>query len=202
VSGDVAAHANKITLEEIMKTLLKGKFRSVAAAALLGAGLYLAFASVLAVRAKGDNGAPDLPPVCEKIEAPAGNKLAFRVYAVGVQRYRWNGASWDFVEPVATLYADAKYDVKVGIHYAGPTWESILGGKVVATRVDGCSPDPASIPWLLLRATSADGVLGWVTYIQRLNTKGGLAPIAPGASTGVMAEIPYTAEYYFYRAGN
>jgi uncharacterized protein DUF3455 len=202
VSGDVAAHANKITLEEIMKTLLKGKFRSVAAAALLGAGLYLAFASVLAVRAKGDNGAPDLPPVCEKIEAPAGNKLAFRVYAVGVQRYRWNGASRDFVEPVATLYADANYNVKVGIHYAGPTWESILGGKVVATRVDGCSTDPASIPWLLLRATSADGVLGWVTYIQRLNTKGGLAPIAPGASTGVMAEIPYTAEYYFYRAGN
>jgi hypothetical protein len=191
-----------MTLEEIMKTLLKGKFRSGAIAALLGAGLYLAFASILAVRAKGDNGAPDLAPVCENIEAPAGNKLAFRVYAVGVQRYRWNGASWDFVEPVATLYADAKYDVKVGIHYAGPTWESILGGKVVATRVDGCSPDPASIPWLLLRATSADGVLGWVSYIQRLNTKGGLAPIAPGASTGVIAEIPYTAEYYFYRAGN
>ena len=185
-----------------MKTLHKGKFRSGAVAALLCAGLCLASASVLAVRAKGDNGAPDLPPACENIEAPAGNKLAFRVYAVGVQRYRWNGATWDFVEPVATLYADAKYNVKVGIHYAGPTWESILGGKVVATRVDGCSPDPASIPWLLLRATSADGVLGSVTFIQRVNTKGGLAPTAPGASTGVMAEIPYTTEYYFYRSGN
>ena len=146
---------------------------------------------------------PDLPsPVCDSIQVPHGNKVAFHVYAVGVQRYRWNGASWDFVEPVATLYADAKYNVKVGIHFAGPTWESILGGKVVATRVDGCSPDPASIPWLLLRATSADGVLSSVTYIQRLNTKGGLAPIAPGASTGVMAEIPYTTEYYFYRSGN
>jgi hypothetical protein len=197
-----AAHGYKTTLEEIMKTLHKGKFRSGAVAALLCAGLCLASASVLAVRAKGDNGAPDLPPVCENIEAPAGNKLAFRVYAVGVQRYRWNGATWDFVEPVATLYADSKYNVKVGIHFAGPTWESILGGKVVATRVDGCSPDPASIPWLLLRATSADGVLGSVTFIQRVNTKGGLAPTAPGASTGVMAEIPYTTEYYFYRAGN
>ena len=185
-----------------MKTLHKGKFRSGATAALLCAGLCLASASVLAVRAKDDNGAPDLPPVCENIEAPAGNKLAFRVYAVGVQRYRWNGATWDFVEPVATLYADAKYNVKVGIHYAGPTWESILGGKVVATRVESCSPDPASIPWLLLRATSADGVLSSVTFIQRVNTKGGLAPTAPGASTGVMAEIPYTTEYYFYRAGN
>src|SRR5262245_49034968 len=116
-----AAHAYKTTLEEIMKTLLKEKFRSGVTAALLCEGLCLASASVLAVMAKDDDGAPDLPPVCENIEAPAGNKLAFRVYAVGVQRYRWNGATWDFVEPVATLYADAKYNVKVGIHYAGPT---------------------------------------------------------------------------------
>src|SRR5262245_1001786 len=197
-----AAHTYKTTLEEIMKTLHKGKFRSFTTAALLCAGLCLAFASVPAVRAKGSISAADLPPVCENIEAPAGNKLAFRVYAVGVQRYRWNGASGDFVEPVATLYADPKYNVKVGTHYAGPTWESILGGKVVATRVESCSPDPASIPWLLLRATSTEGVFGPVTYIQRVNTKGGLAPTAPGASTGVIAEIPYTTEYYFYRSGN
>jgi hypothetical protein len=71
-----------------------------------------------------------------------------------------------------------------------------------AQRVESCSPDAASIPWLPRRATSADGVLGSVTFIQRVNTKGGLAPTAPGASTGVMAEIPYTTEYYFYRAGN
>jgi hypothetical protein len=173
-------------------------------AALLCAGLLLAFASVLAVDAKDNDFGPDLPPACGSIEVPAGNKLAFRVYAVGVQRYRWNGAGWDFVEPVATLYADANFNVKVGVHYAGPTWESIIGGKVVATRVAGCSPDPASIPWLLLQATSASGpgVFGSVTYIQRVNTKGGLAPIAPGSSTGVMAEIPYTTEYYFYRANN
>lgn len=175
-------------------------FRSFIIAALLCAGLVRE--AVPAARAKGANHGPDLPPVCEIVEAPAGNKLAFRVYAVGVQRYRWNGAGWDFVEPVATLYADPKYNVKVGTHYAGPTWESILGGKVVATRVEGCSPDPASIPWLLLRATSADGVLSPVTFIQRVNTKGGLAPTAPGASTGVIAEIPYTTDYYFYRAGN
>ena len=184
-------------------------FRSFVIAALLCAGLCLTFASVSTTfasvstaGAKGANFGPDLPPACGVIEVPDGNKLALRVYAVGVQRYRWNGASWDFVEPVATLYADSTYRVKVGTHYAGPTWESILGGKVVATRVDGCSPDPASIPWLLLRATSADGVLSLVTFIQRVNTKGGLAPIAPGASTGVMAEIPYTTEYLFYRAGN
>src|SRR5262245_43187734 len=198
-------------------------FRSLVIAALLCAGLCITFASVSTTfasvsttfasvsttfasvstaAAKGANFGPDLPPSCGAIEVPDGNKLALRVYAVGIQRYRWNGAGWDFVEPVATLYADPTYRVKAGTHYAGPTWESILGGKVVATRVDGCTPDPASIPWLLLRATSADGVLSLVTFIQRVNTKGGLAPIAPGASTGVMAEIPYTTEYLFYRARN
>ncbi len=185
-----------------MKASHTNFFRSFILAALMCAGVALAYASVLAVVAKGANHGPDLPPACGAIEAPAGVKLLFRVYAVGVQRYRWNGASWDFVEPVATLYADSKYNVKLGTHYAGPTWESILGGNVVATREAGCSPDPASIPWLLLRAASADGVLSPVTYIQRVNTKGGLAPTAPGASAGVIADIPYTTEYYFYRGGN
>src|SRR5262245_28947954 len=189
-------------MEKIMKSSLTKIFRSSIIAALLCAGLLLAFASNSSARGNNSVLVSDLPPACESIEAPAGNKLAFRVYAVGVQRYRWNGAGWDFVEPVATLYADSKYNVKVGTHYAGPTWESILGGKVVATREASCSPDPASIPWLLLRATSADGVLSPITYIQRVNTKGGLAPTAPGASTGVIAEIPYTTEYYFYRSGN
>jgi hypothetical protein len=39
-----------------------------------------------------------------------------------------------------------------------------------------------------------------VTYIHRVATTGGLAPSMPGASIGAVAEIPYTAEYYFYRA--
>jgi hypothetical protein len=138
------------------------------------------------------------------VEAPEGNKVSFNAYAVGVQVYRWNGIAWVFVEPVATLYADANYHGKVGIHYAGPTWESNSESRVVASRVDGCSPDPAAIPWLLLKAVSSDGpgIFSRVTYIQRVNTTGGLAPAAPGLSVGALAEVPYTAEYYFYRAKN
>ena len=147
--------------------------------------------------------APDLPsPLCDNIEVQQGNKLAFRVYAVGVQVYRWNGTNWVFVEPVATLFADPNYHVKVGNHYAGPTWESITGGKVVATRLDGCSPDATAIPWLLLQTVSADGIFSPVTFIQRVNTKGGLMPTASGTTVGAVAEVPYSTEYYFYRAKN
>lgn len=188
-----------------MKTQHKRARRSFIGAALLCAGLWLAPASAPVAQTIDVNRGQDLlPPGCENIQPPSGNRLAFRAYAVGVQRYRWNGASWDFVEPVATLYADANYHVKVGSHYAGPTWESLIGGKVVAARLESCSPDPAAIPWLLLQATSTDGndILSSVTYIQRVNTKGGLTPTAPGSTIGAVAEAPYTAVYYFYRAKN
>jgi hypothetical protein len=123
---------------------------------------------------------------------------------VGAQIYRWNGTSWGFVEPVATLFSDADYHGKVGTHYLGPTWESNSGSKVVATRLFGCTPDATAIPWLQLQTVSTDGsgIFSSVTYIQRVNTKGGLAPTAPGTSIGAVAEVPYTAEYYFYRARN
>jgi len=38
------------------------------------------------------------------------------------------------------------------------------------------------------------------TFIQRINTVGGNAPAAPGTVVGEEANVPYTAEYLFYRA--
>ena len=44
------------------------------------------------------------------------------------------------------------------------------------------------------------GQFGSVTYIQRLATKGGLAPKGPCAY-GTRVSIPYSAFYLFYTAG-
>ena len=105
---------------------------------------------------------------------------------------------------MATLFADARYHGEVGTHYVGPTWESNSGSKVVAARVPGtgCVPDSTAIPWLLLQKVSTDGagIFSSVTFVQRLNTTGGTAPTAPGSLVGEVKEVPYTAEYYFYRA--
>ena len=96
---------------------------------MLAAFAVLAFASISIARASEDNRAPDLPsPLCDRVQVQPGNKVAFHVYALGVQIYRWNGASWDFVAPAARLFADAEYHAEVGTHYAGPTWESNSGG--------------------------------------------------------------------------
>jgi uncharacterized protein DUF3455 len=148
-----------------------------------------------------DNRAPDLSAF-PQLQAPEGNKLAFHAYAEGVQIYTWNGTSWTFVAPEATLYADAGYHGVIGAHFVGPTWESVSGSEVVGTRLSSAMADPDAIPWLLLQAKSTDGpgIFGKVTYIQRVNTVGGLAPTDPGDYVGQVVMVPYTAEYYFYRA--
>ena len=140
--------------------------------------------------------------VCNDLRAPEGSKLAFHAYADGAQIYRWSGTSWAFVAPSAVLSADAAGRGTVGTHYAGPTWESVSGSKVVGVVAKRCSPDPNAIPWLLLSAVSSEGpgIFHRITAIQRINTVGGNAPAGPGSFVGEEARVHYTAEYFFYRA--
>jgi hypothetical protein len=162
-----------------------------------------AIACVQSVNAD-DNRAPD---VAAALEAPGGtNKVHYHVDAIGVQIYRATPSTttpgafvWTFVAPEAILYdADGN---EVGIHYAGPTWESNSGSLVRAARVSGVTVDPNNIPWLLLQAvsTSGPGIFERTTYIQRVNTLGGNAPSTPPTQAGEEARVPYTTEYYFYR---
>ena len=141
----------------------------------------------------------DLGP-CANLAVPAGHEVSRRVYATGVQIYRWNGASWAPVGPEATLHADKEFRSLVGTHYRGPTWESLSGSLVEAMVDDRCTPDAGSIQWLRLKATrsTGPGIFDGTTYVQRLRTAAGVAPGTPGALDQV-ARIPYTAEYVFYR---
>ena len=138
---------------------------------------------------------------CDNLQAPAGSTLAYRVYAEGVQIYRWTGTSWLFIAPSAVLFADAGERSTVGTHFGGPTWLSVSGSRVVGAVVDRCTPDASAIPWLLLDAVSAEGpgIFDRVTSIQRVNTVGGTAPLGAGSVTGEERSVPYTAEYLFYR---
>jgi len=68
----------------------------------LAALALLALASIPVARAGEDSRAPDLPsPLCDRLQLSPGDKVAFHVYALGVQIYRWNGTSWVFVAPAA-----------------------------------------------------------------------------------------------------
>jgi Protein of unknown function (DUF3455) len=162
--------------------------------------LMLVLVAPAAPRQSNDGRVPDLG-ACQNLHVEAGNKVLFHVYAEGVQIYSWNGTSWIFVAPEAVLFANAGGDGVVGIHYAGPTWETLSGSKVVGTVLERCTPAADAIPWLLLGAlvNEGPGILDRVTFIQRINTVGGTAPPDPGNSLGEVARVPYIAEYVFYR---
>jgi hypothetical protein len=70
----------------------------------------------------------------------------------------------------------------------------------VLERAD--APDPSAIPWLLLEAQehTGSGAFSTVTYIQRLDTVGGVAPVegCDEAHEGDEARVPYEATYAFY----
>ena len=148
------------------------------------------------------------PQVPAELQVPEGNSLFLVGHATGVQIYACtastSGASWTLLAPRAALYGTTGR--QIGTHYAGPTWEANDGSRVVGRKEAGVTVDPRAIPWLRLSAASTsagpDGDrLARTTYIQRLNTTGGLAPVASECdptAVGARAEVPYTADYYFW----
>ncbi len=162
--------------------------------------LALLLAGGLTALAGTDNRAPEVP---EEIAVASTNKVHFHGFAVGVQIYTWDGVSWGRAVPEATLF-DAEGNV-VAIHFAGPTWESNSGSKVLGAVVQPTvTVDPNAIPWVKLKAVSTEGpgIFAGTTFIQRVNTSGGKAPSADGTFVGQVARVPYTADYFFYRQTN
>jgi Protein of unknown function (DUF3455) len=149
---------------------------------------------------------PAEPVVPSDIAVPEGNKVFLVGHAVGVQIYSCDGSSWAFVAPRADLYGDN--GTLIATHFAGPTWEARDGSKVGGLVEKKVTVDPTAIPWLRLAAASkvvgADGDrLAATTYIQRIATTGGLAPAADACNAGTAgtrAEVPYTGDYYFWKA--
>ncbi len=172
---------------------MRNLIRSLAYSALLAAT-----SAVLAVALP----AQEVP---EKLRAPEHEKLLLEVHAKGDQIYTCKNDAgqftWTLKAPDARLFdQDGK---AFGKHFAGPSWEANDGsrvtGKAVATSP---SPDPDSIPWLLVTIVSHDGngTLARATTIQRVNTKGGKAPSSgcDAQHPGEELRVPYTADYRFY----
>jgi hypothetical protein len=145
-------------------------------------------------------------PVPDRIQVPAGNEPYMQAHAIGAQVYACtataDGPKWQFVEPQAILYDD--HARLIGVHFAGPTWQTLDGSQVKAAKVDDVTVDPTAIPWLLLKQTATTpGRLAATTYVQRLNTRGGLEPAASTCSTATVGnerKVLYTADYRFWRA--
>jgi hypothetical protein len=149
----------------------------------------------------------NFPPLPDpSLAAPDDSRLAFYYDAIGVQIYACQatatGQAWTFQAPEAKLFDRGGHLVVK--HYGGPTWESVRDqSKVVAKKLKEFTAHSNAIPELLLQATTHDGKgqMADVSYIQRLDTAGGLAPTTgcDASHVGAIARVDYTATYFFYR---
>ena len=166
----------------------------------------LALASLAALAACA--GAPaSVDPVPAALDPGRSVRALTTVSATGVQIYECRGASgsaapaWAFVAPEAQLF-DAR-GRSMGSHGAGPYWLGLDGSRVVGSvRARADAPAGGAIPWLLLstQSTGAPGVLSAVSFIQRVNTEGGMAPTkgCDAASIGRLTRVGYRADYRLF----
>jgi len=174
------------------------------------------------------------PPVPDNIQVPAGSIAFLEGHGVGTQNYVClpsgdDSFAFTLFTPQATLFDDLNEQVTT--HYFSPnlspippeiagtiraTWQHSRDTSTVWAEVTAPSTDPnfvsaGAIPWLLLKVVGAQngptggGTLTVPTFIQRLNTSGGVAP-STGCSrrkdVGKKAFVPYTADYFFYVGGD
>jgi hypothetical protein len=136
------------------------------------------------------------------------SKLYLLVHAIGVQKYACQASgAWLFTDPDADLFKATRKPA--GSHFLNfatgrPVWRWKDGSPVEAARAASAAAGAANIPWLLLQgvATSAGDEgdrLADTTWVQRLNTSGGVAP-AGACSPGETRAVPYEADYLFWKA--
>jgi Protein of unknown function (DUF3455) len=182
----------------------RGRRRFSRSNRLLLAGIVAALGALSLVAQIALAGPPSPTGVPDQIKVGTGNKVFLVGHGVGVQIYTCNGSVWSSAVPRANLYDDnGKLIIS---HFAGPSWQAADGSKAVGTVVDKVDVDRTAIPWVLLSATTTPGPDGDrlvdTTFIQRLNTTGGLTPPAAdcnAATAGKVVEVPYTADYVFWK---
>jgi len=141
----------------------------------------------------------------KELQPPANEQLLLRVHGEGDQIYtcKGDGAQFTWVLKAPEARLTDKDGKLFGKHFAGPSWEANDGSQIMGKAVANApSPDADSIPWLLVTVVSrsGDGVLGRVTSIQRVNTKGGKASVSgcDAAHVGQEERKPYSADYLFF----
>jgi len=141
----------------------------------------------------------------EQIKVPEGYSPVLTAHAKGDQIYQCSlkegKYSWETQAPDAKLF-DAEGKI-VGNHTAGPLWEYKEGSRVVGRVLKKIDMEPgSSIAWLLVEVVShqGDGLFSNVSFINRVNTNGGLPPSSGCDANHLGGEkrVAYTADYIFY----
>jgi len=146
----------------------------------------------------------------DAVKVPAGHKVALETVGVGEITYecrpKANAAGafeWVFVGPKADL--NSRGGQKLGTYFGPPaTWAANDGSAVTGTQVAVSPATAGSIPLQLVKANPATGMgaMNGTAYIQRVATRGGVAPSSPcdAAGAGRKEVVTYQADYIFWKA--
>jgi hypothetical protein len=185
--------------------------------------LVLAGAALLSSVATGASLAVNVPA---SLQVPAGNSQYMATEAAGTQNYiclpTTTGVAWGFLGPQATLFNAQGHQIMT--HFLSPnplqagapraTWQhshdtGTVWAAAIASYGESDYVEAGAVPWLLLEVVGAQaGVsrgdrISDTTYIQRVNTSGGVAPATGCSAAGDIGKrvmVPYTTTYVFYRA--
>jgi len=189
----------------------------------------LLIALALPVAASAQHGGKiEVPEVPGNLVIDAGSVPYLQTRAYGTQNYiclpnATGGVAWKLFGPQATLYPENS-PLQIATHFLSPnpeeqgtpraTWQHAHDGSAVWARAIQPSTDPnyvapGAIPWLKLekvgtaQGTTGGSLLAQTTFIHRVNTEGGIAPATGCTSAtqlGAIALVPYSTDYFFYRA--
>jgi hypothetical protein len=185
--------------------------------------LAAAFLGALPTPVRAGLARPDVPT---DLEVPTDQRLYLIGHAIGTQNYfcvqTASGFAWRPFGPQATLLTDD--GAQIATHFLSanpdeggtlrPTWQhardtSAVWANPIATYEEPDYVEPGAIPWLKLAVVGkslgpdAGHRLAATTFIQRINTVGGVTPMtgcAEAANIGARKLVPYETDYYFYKA--
>jgi hypothetical protein len=144
------------------------------------------------------------------VQVPAGFQVAMETVGSGEITYECKAKAamagefeWVFVGPNAVL--KNRMGMAVGKYYGPPaTWEAMDGSKITGAQLAVAPAGMGNIPLQLVKANAAMGMgaMNGVSHIQRVATRGGVAPAMPCAAgnAGQKQVVNYQADYIFWKA--
>jgi Protein of unknown function (DUF3455) len=167
------------------------------------------------------------PPMPADIEVSPPDQAFLLGHGVGTQNYACQPVGslgrvdWVLFTPQATLFGES--DEQLITHFFSPNpqegnivrvaWQdsrdtSTVWGTLVAASTDANFVKADAVAWLKIEKAGVQAgptggdALSKTTFIQRVNTEGGLAP-STGCERpkdiGKKAFVPYAADYIFYK---
>ena len=144
------------------------------------------------------------------VKVPAGFRVAMESVGVGEITYECRAKAdvagafeWAFVGPKADL--NSRAGARLGSYFGPPaTWVSNDGSRITGTQLAVAPGGSGNIPLQLVKANPATGMgaMNGITHIQRVATRGGVAPASGCDAAGVGRKeiVKYQADYIFWKA--